>query len=290
MKKIFSLIFLVFLVATIGKGWHWAKDGFNILRVHPALPSGDETEPPASIAAVLDQPFTYLGRGHQCYAFESADGRVVLKLPRLDRYELPFWLSSCPLPFFEKYKKSLWSDISHRKDFILRSFQIALEELQEETGVLYLHLHQTRCFQKTVRLSDRVGRTYCLNLDRTPFILQEKKPLMMPFFSEALQRGDRKRAEEILDVFLGVISSRAEKGIFNKDPSFLRNFGFDGERGFQIDIGSFYHKQGMDAKESFAPSFRQTTALIGLWLAEIDPEMYKWFVARADEMMRDKAG
>src|SRR3990172_8014289 len=103
-KKFSLFLLLVSVVLMIGKGWHWAKDGFHILRVRNA-PFGIGEDPPINAAdlAALQQPYFYIGRGHQCYAFSSEDGKYVLKLPRLDRYELPFWLRICRLSVLDAY-------------------------------------------------------------------------------------------------------------------------------------------------------------------------------------------
>jgi hypothetical protein len=285
MKKIGVLLLLFFFVATIGKGWHLAKDGFHIWRVRTGLPEqGIEQPISPEIGAILQQPFYYIGRGHQCYAFASIDQRYVLKLPRLDRYDIPFWLKVCQFSFLDSYRQKLRADLSHRFHFITTSFQIAQNELQEQTAILYLHLYRTSNLHIHTTVTDQVGRTYRLDLDKTPFILQEKIPLMIPQFKNALKRGDQEQAKEILEALLQVIKIRAKKGIFNKDPSFVRNFGLLGEKGVQIDIGSFYYKSDVDEKEAFEKSFRETTKHVHLWLANFDPQIQQWFDKRTEEI------
>ncbi len=283
-KKIIVLALMVLAGAGIGKGWHWAKDGFHILRVRTAYPARPDLSKPASLEVLkaLDQPFHFIGRGRQCYAFASLDGKYVLKLPRLDMFELPFWLKTCRFSFLDPYRKELLARFSWREKFTLNSFQIAFDELQKETGVIYLHLYQTDDLKNSVVVIDRLGWRYRLDLDKMPFILQQKHSLMLPAFESSLKSGDLKRAEEILEAFIVVIESRSRKGIFNKDSSFLPNFGFDGEKGIQIDIGSFYRKPSM-GPEAFEASFRETAKHVHEWLAGIDSEITDWFDQRIEE-------
>ena len=282
-KKGMILLLLVFGSALAGKGWHWAKDGFSIRRTQ--FPLGEKSRAPfdPTIAAALSQTYRYLGRGHQCYAFESADGQYVLKLPRYDRYLVPFWLRACRFSFLDSYREELRLDKEKRLRFLLTSFGIAFDELREETALLCLHLGESDIFRSKTKIVDRLRRSYEIDLDKSAFILQRKKPLMMPVFEKSLKEGDRKAAKEILDAFLAVVAVRAGKGIFNKDPSFLRNFGYDGE-GVQIDIGSFYRKPSVDSEEAFAPSFLQTVGHVQNWLAEVDPEIGAWFESRTKEI------
>jgi len=284
LRKGWTLLFVVLGVALIGKGWHWAKDGFDIKRTHFPLEIVASDPLDGKVSLALSQPYHYLSRGHQCYAFESADGKYILKLPRYDRYTLPFWLRSCQFRFLEDYREEQRADKEKRLYFTLNSFQIAFEELKEETALLYLHLGRTNNFGSHTQITDRIGRSYSLDLDATAFILQRKKALMMPAFKNSLAAGDRARAKEILGAFLEIVAIRARKGIFNKDPSFLRNFGYDG-KGVQIDIGSFYRRGDCDPATAFGPSFLQTVGHVQSWLSEEDPEIAAWFKTRTEEII-----
>ncbi len=277
MKRLLSLFALIGVCALTGKAWHLAKDGFSLSRTYASLPSGGFQSFDPSVSLALQQPYVYLGRGHQCYAFGSADGQYVIKLPRYDRYRLSFFLRSCPISAILPYRKAIRDDIEKRQTFLHESFRLAFEELRDETALVYLHLHRTEHFQHPLIIKDRIGRVYRLDPNQTAFILQEKKPIMMAFFQDRLQAGDRKGAEEILDAFLEVVASRSQKGIYNKDPSFMRNFGWDGGKGIQIDIGSFYRKSDLPFQEARERSFQETIAHVRNWLNEVDKDMLNTF-------------
>lgn len=277
MRRLIVLCALIGFCALVGKGWHIAKDGFNLSRTYTSLPKEALQTSDPSVSSLLHQTYTYLGRGHQCYAFGSEDGKYVIKLPRYDRYRLSFFLRSCPFSSIKPYREMIRTDIEKRQQFLLKSFRLAFDELRDETALVYLHLHRTEHLQNSLVIKDRLGRVYQLNPNRTAFILQEKKPIMMASFQERLQVGDRKGAEEILDAFLDVVSTRSQKGIYNKDPSFLRNFGWEKGKGIQIDIGSFYRKSDQPFQEAREKSFQETIAHVRNWLIEVDKEMLNTF-------------
>lgn len=276
-KRIVSLLVLIGFCALSGKSWHWAKDGFSLSRTYCYLPKIPEELSDHSLDAMLEQTYTYLGRGHQCYAFESEDGNYVIKLPRYDRYRLSFFLRSFPFSFLTSHRENIRTDIERRLYFLLESFRLAFEELRSETALVYLHLQRTEHLSHPLIIKDRLGRIYRLDSNRTAFMIQEKKPIMMASFQDRLRKGDRKGAEEILDGFLHVLSARSEKGIYNKDPSFMRNFGWEKGRGFQIDIGSFYRKSNMPLQEAREKSFQETVAHVRNWLTELDTDMLNIF-------------
>ncbi len=277
MRRFVVFCILVGASMLTGKLWHVAKDGFHIHRTFCQLTEGSLHSVDFSIDEVLGQSYEYLGRGHQCYAFGSEDGRFVIKLPRFDRYRLSFFLRACPFAFLKKGREETRADLQRRCDFLLESFRIAFEDLRDETALLYVHLNRTDDLVGTLRIRDRLGRTYELDPNRTAFLVQEKKPIMMAAFEEFLRAGDRKGAEEILDSFLELVSTRSLKGIYNKDPSFLRNFGWEKGRGVQIDIGSFYRKPQLPLQEAREKSFQETATHVRNWLRDLDPEMLRVF-------------
>ena len=280
MRKWVVFFLLVLASSAVGRLWYIAKDGFSVNRLR--LSMKEQIDPMQEvIAPQLKGPFFYLGRGRQCYAFSSEDGKTVLKIPRFDRYELPFFWKG--FPDFLTKKKEIFADRQSRLAFTLESFRLAAQELKEQTGVIYLHLHRTKKLPKDCLLLDRLGRSHEVDLNEMAFILQEKAPLMMPEFLNALQRQDTNGAKQVLRAFLDVIEARARLGIFNKDPSFLKNFGLEGQRGIQIDIGSFYKKEGENLYER---SMREGVRPLCAWLRETDLALFDWFQEVFDERVQ----
>ncbi|NGX54131.1 MAG: hypothetical protein K1000chlam4_00856, partial [Chlamydiae bacterium] len=67
----------------------YLADGFAPSKIQSDLTHDQRWEIPSlsdeereSLLHLLDQPFTYLGKGSQCFVFESNDGEVVLKIFR----------------------------------------------------------------------------------------------------------------------------------------------------------------------------------------------------------------
>jgi hypothetical protein len=256
MKKAFFILLIIALNIGIGKGLHLVRNGFTLRRI--AAPIRVELmrwSPEADLA--IEQSFRYLGRGRQCFAFESLDGNYVLKLPRTDIYQERL------IPFFSR--KTV--ERQEREKFVVESMRISFDELRDETGVLAIHIGITENHGAKIKLRDRLGIPYQIPLEKTTFVLQKKQPILMRCFLEA----NREKKEEILSAFIDLIVARGQKGIWNKDESFLRNYGYDGKRGYQIDIGSFYHKPDGVA------SIRDAIRPIKSWLAKNDPSMLSFF-------------
>lgn len=282
----FRLFVFVAALALVGKGLYWAKDGFDLRRIGAI---SEETisinEAPAEILPLLSQRFAYLGRGRQSFAFESLDGKYVLKLPRIDRYETKLWMKS--LPFMKKRAEASVQHKKMRKDFVFNSFRIAFSEMKEQTGLLYIHLEKTSHLP-CIEIVDRIGRSYSISLNDTIFLLQKKLPMGFPALHRCLVEKDLELAKIMIDRFLDLAVFRAKKGIFNRDSNFFMNFAYNKEQFFQIDVGSFHKKSWCSKEAAFQESMAESATQIRPWIESVDPELWNWTEKRIYEILEDQ--
>lgn len=280
-SKIFIIILLFSFSAALGNWLYWIKDGFSSRRIQ-SLPYPTEENWDEEAQEALKQTFTYIGRGRQCFAFASPDGKYVLKFPRTDIYKTPIWAQILPV---SRYRERLEKDHKKRENFILNSFRISFNELKEQTALLAIHIGQSHSKQ-FLNVIDAAGCKHRLPLGSTSFVLQYKRPILMKAFSEAIEKGERKEAEKILDAMLATIAERADKGILNRDRSFLRNYGYDGTRGYQIDVGSFFKNSDLPLERSREKSIRDSVDPIQEWLQKNSPEMLPYLNAHLEELIK----
>lgn len=152
--------------------------------------------------------FHYLGRGRQCFAYES--GEYVLKF--FDRWQLEIpWYA-----YFWKNKRARLE--AHIKNYP-QSYRLAYQWLKKETGLLAVHQGKTSVSYPTVK----VGR-YKIDLNKVPFILQKKGKVSLPN----------------VDQFLAMHRQRIALGIADDDRNLTHNYAFDSERLIYIDPGRFH--------------------------------------------------
>ncbi len=282
-RKFCMLLFLVLISISIGKGLHSIKDGFSSRRIQ-GLDVWVQEDLNDEAKEVLRGPFHYIGRGRQCFAFASADEKYVLKFPRTDIYTTPFWLKVLP---FHVYREKLERDHKRRKEFVLNSFRISFDELHNQTAMVATHLGKSFS-NGYLTVIDQLGCEHTLPIRSTSFVLQYKHPILMKEFIKALADQDKKRCEKILDSLLDVIVIRAQKGILNRDRSFLKNYGFDGERAYQIDVGSFFKIPNLPLKEAYQKSIRDSIDPVQEWLTENAPEMLDYLNSKLKDILSYK--
>ncbi len=149
---------------------------------------------------LIPSSFHFLAAGTQSYVFESGD--LVLKC-------------------FSTRNPA-------RLKRALDGAQIAWDRLRSETGLLYLHLHQTTALP-TVTLYDRLGRPRTLDLNRIAFVLQRRAtPVAHPTPSQ-------------LDSYRAFVRHRVAQCVGNSDTAFPHNAALLDGRLIEVDFGEYWH-------------------------------------------------
>ncbi len=229
--------------------WHYTAlfcksqtAGFSVARVQTPLPYDPRWEcaPPSpalqqEVQQILTQPFRYLGRGGQCFAFISSDGRYVIKFFKHRLYFPYNLLFHIPLPLWlNPFRNERFNKILSKIDRDVTSYKIAYEKIPGETGLLYLHLYPHEGFNPQVTITDMLGIHHTLQLGQTAFILQRRAIPLTTYFKQCPSRQARERAMRSV---LKTLATCAKKGILDDDPGIHRNMGFILDRPIFIDVG-----------------------------------------------------
>ena len=223
-------------------GWHYAYHskvlGFSVDRItsdfsyNPAWDVSLNDSEKERLDGILSQPFHYLGAGSQSYAFASQDGKSVIKFFRMKHKVLhlkDFWVGNRS----QERKENLFN--------IFDAHKMAFEEMKEDAGLIYLHLNKTGHLNKKIKVTDRLHRSYVVDLDQVEFVVQERAELIFDRLKSYLDAGDRDQLNLALTEVMHLIKRRTEKGIADHDKAVKHNFGFIGDRVIQLDIGRIYH-------------------------------------------------
>ncbi len=260
-------------------------DGFTICSVQSSRPVNDlwEARPLSwpekkEAEAALENKYTYFGCGGQSFIFFSKDGRYVLKLFKQKKFNLPFWMRAFHIPYLlDRYRaKKIWS----REDKLLRdftSYKIAFDELQDETGLIYVHLNKTDSWKRKITLIDRLNIEHQLDLDSLDFVIQKRAELVYERIVRQMREGDQKGAEQSISQIISLIITRCQKGYHDRDPNIRTNCGFIGEKAVKIDVGRFVQMEKMKEKSIIKSEVVRITAPFKAWIEIEYPELTTHF-------------
>lgn len=223
-------------------------DGFSMAFIHSDLAYNPawETRPisqgtRAELENVFSQKFRYLDCGGQSFVFVSENNQYVIKFFKHRQFRKPYsFFLRLPLPGvleLSRLRKLDRALFKLNRDFT--SYKLAYEELQEETGLIYIHLNKEAELKQTLNIVDKIGIEHEIDLDKIEFVLQKRADQLYPHIDALMARGDLIGAKRTLHSILEVIVGRCKKGIFDEDPRIHNNLGLIGQRVIFIDVGRF---------------------------------------------------
>lgn len=254
-------------------------DGFTLKSIHSsgsiAYPYMDEPSRLSStqIDTILSQPFYYLGKGAQSFAFVSQDNQYVIKF---FRHRQSYFLQSITFLFPPFIQSRLEARIKKRhyklyKDFF--SYTLAYQMLPKETGLLYLHLRKTDHLHKTLTLYDKIGIKQEIALDPMEFVIQQKAELFYPTLEKWIEEGEILKAKRNLTQLIALFKKRCELGIRDKDPNLETNVGFVGDTPIQFDIGRLNIAPVERDPKVYTDELIRITDFLRVWLDQKCPEL-----------------
>jgi hypothetical protein len=189
-----------------------------LCRLHDIAPK--EKAPAVSVEALrplFGQPLFFLGEGKQCVAYETADGRYVLKL----------------------FKKASKKKKSKQLEEYVTGGIIARAVLPEETGVIACVCGPQTFKLPIVTVLNERGRIEKIALQDVPFIFQRKaQPFKQTLMRLLAERKGKEAALRLESLFTLLMTCR-EKGVLDRDGSLIRNgnIGFVDGKAVLLDTG-----------------------------------------------------
>ncbi len=279
-----TILILIGLYSSLSRFCKKKTDTFTIGAISSSRPFDPAWQtPPLSLSEereledALLQKYRYFGKGGQCYAFFSEDGKYVIKFFKQRIYKIPLWHNFIPVPYiFDRYKekKRLKRLDKIQRDFF--SYKVAFEDLQEITGVLYVHLNPTQDLKRSVAIIDPLNIEHHLDIDQFDFILQRRADMIYPTLTHLIEKQDRNQSQEIIDQVIDLILIRCQKGYEDWDPNIRTNCGLLHDRVIKIDVGRFISNEQMRSKELCYSELLRITKPFKEWLNHKDPDLAKY--------------
>ncbi|HEX2580264.1 MAG TPA: hypothetical protein VHK67_07680 [Rhabdochlamydiaceae bacterium] len=213
-----------------------SEEGFSEDKIASRLPVYPQwTIPvpaePLQIKDILTSRFKFLGEGAQAFAFESEDGKYVLKFFKMRRFYPSMVDYLCPHVVRRRLKNLRW---------VFNGYKIAYDHFRQDTGLVFIHLAKTDHLKQNVSIVDDKGILHQIDLDTTEFVLQEKAELLFDRLARLQASGDQEGVQKSIAVVLELVKRRIDSGYADRDRGVSNNYGFVGDRAIQLDIGRLY--------------------------------------------------
>lgn len=202
---------------TVERFCYFQTGSFSLPKmVHEGAPPSP-TSPDSSVH--LHQPLRFIGAGKQFFAFETADGKYVVKFMKWSRRRPLPWLEKLPLTEYLAKRARLATNLQ-------KSSLLALEKLPEETQLVVPTLPET------FTLIDKLGITHTVPSNSVHFYVQRKAINFTDHFNN-------NPTDALIHSFIHTVATQCQSGIVNLDPVIDRNYGVVNGQVILLDIGSF---------------------------------------------------
>ncbi len=283
-KTKLSLILLSsFFIFSIARVYYRLTDDFRMSNISYDVAHRKEWEIPAldpvnsqELNQILNQKFTYLGKGAQSYVFTSEDNKYVIKFFKFKHLKPSFLINALPSVFpFANYKNSVTLRKARKLESAFVGYHIAYSVHKLEAGLLFIHLNKTDDLKKSVTVLDKMGREFEIDLDTHVFILQKKGKTLQDTMHKLLQNEKidlaKFRIRQIFDLYV----SEYKKGIYDFDHGVMHNTGFIGNNPIHLDVGKFLKEESMKKTSEYGKDLEIIYKKIDHWVQKNYPKHHE---------------
>lgn len=282
MKKLFIILgFLAAVLYGANLLYYELTDGFWVSNISSdfAYDPRWETRPLNTVEKkelhqILDQKYKYLGKGCQAYVFASADGKYVIKFFKYQRYKIKPWVEWFSfIPAVEKHKQQRLAHKQEKLDKFFSGWEVAFDELQNETGLVYVHLNKTKDLGQKMVIADKLGFEHEVNLDQTEFLVQKRAVMFTDEIKKLMADGKEGESKKLIDALIGQLLSEYRRGIVDNDHAIMQNTGLIDGKPVHIDVGQFARKPEMADPMVWKQDLFNKTFKFRIWLKDKYPSL-----------------
>lgn len=222
---------------------------------------------------ILNQPFTYLGKGAQAYVFASQDNQYVLKFFKFKHLHPSFFIKALPaVGSFKTYKEKQIARKERKLMGVFKSYKLAYDANRSESGLVFIQLNTEDSPQRLVTITDKLGIKRTIDLQNYPFIVQHKGKMLRVVVDELLKKQDVKMAKKRFGQILDLYAREYRKGIFDHDHGVMRNTGFIGDDPIHLDVGKLVIEEEMRDKKNARKDAELVVNKINFWMKKHYPQ------------------
>ena len=287
---------IVLLLWGVGRLYFNVTGGFRVGKITSDLaydaqcqtrPLSDQEQ--ELLYTIFSQPFSYLGKGCQSYVFLSQDGEYVIKFLKYQHFRPPAWLDVLSvIPAVDRYREH---KIEKKKRFlaaIFKSWKIAYEDLQDNTGVVYIHINKTNNLNKQLFIQDKIGITHTLDLDNMEFMVQKRVRMLGPTIETLMQQGKSLEAKALISRLTDMMLEEHIRGYTDKDHALMQNTGVHAGKPLHIDVGQIVRDDNICKPEVYHQEIYNKTYRFRIWLEKHYPELLAHLNHELHGIMGDK--
>lgn len=282
-----SLAFFLFISIRL---YYKLTDDFHFNNISETIVEDPQWAVPLSeeelqkLKQILDQNFTYIGKGAQSYVFGSADGNYVIKFFKFKHLRPSFFVSHLPeIGPLKEYKAKNLSRKKRKLMSVFHGHSLAYTLDKEYSGLVFVHLNKSLPLNLKAHLTDKLGLFHEIPLNDVYFVVQKKGITLAEALKKPLSEGDVQTAVDKAVKVLKMYIEEYQKGIIDQDHGVSHNIGFIGESPFHLDIGKIEYNESIKDPKLYGNDLKHVAKMVKKWVKENFPQEELTFSKALDE-------
>ena len=236
---------------------------------------------------ILSQEFRYLGKGCQSYVFISEDGEYVVKFFKYQRFRPQFWLRYLTfIPPVSNYYDKKIGQKKEKLEALFTSWKIAYEELQPETGLVYVHLNHTDSLPGRFCFYDKIGMKHVVNMNEMQFLIQKRADMLCPTIEKWMAEGKEEETKLLLSSLIAMINSEYHRNLADNDHALMQNTGVYCSLPVHVDVGQFVRNEEISNPAFYHQELFNKAYKFRIWLQQRYPQLLQ----HVDEELKREMG
>ncbi len=241
-----------------------------------------------TLLQLLNQPFTYLDKGHQSYAFKSADGKYVLKFFHFERMRSsPLWQYLETIPFMERYTDKNRDACDKRFRRATTGYAVAYKYDKDNCGLLFMRLGCIPHIPQTVLLIDQWGGSHPIDLDKTYFVIQHLATPANQAFSNFLSNNQLVEVKKLVNKIFALYLEEYKRGVYDFDHNLMHNVGFFDGHAMRMDIGKLQYLEKIKDPHNYLADLKLILQRIDEWMGRHYPFYRKELKLYMDQQLEN---
>ncbi len=225
------------------------------------------TDQREELEQLFTQKFSYLGKGTQSYVLESDDQRYVIKFLKGKHLHFSDSLKGLfSIPVIGRWLEADFSRRDAKRKKIFTGCRLAYEEMQADSGVLFVHLNPSDDLPNRLLIIDNLGRQELINPNTVPFYIQKKGVPFHVTLSRLKQKDDREGGRQAIRALFAYLVDRSQRGIYDRDNNSCNNLGFINEHMATLDVGNLSKDERLSDPHVYVSSITAHTVGIRRWI------------------------
>lgn len=223
--------------------------------------------------SVINQSYRYLYEGSSSIVFISADNQYIFKILKQNTSSIPTLI----LPPGQDQDGFTYKNIdtTSLKPNGLRcnSYLLAIDPLQKETGLIFLHLDRSQYLDTQLLVLDKKGNQRMVPLDEYAFLFQKKGDPIYQTITKWMRNNQIDKAKALVGHIIQSVFTLCQEVVIDESSIIKKHMACIGEQCLFMDVEHFQRQKEVIDGTAYLQQVDDIIDSFELWLKQKHPEL-----------------